>query len=265
VPTILHTLLTSPAAADVDLSGWKVIIGGAAFPRGLAAAALARGIDVFAGYGMSETGPVLTVADAPQGVADDAIEAQATARVRTGQPMPLVALRTVDSELNDVARDGHTPGEVVVRAPWLTPGYLNDPAASSALWAGGWLHTGDIGTLDTDGTLQITDRLKDVIKTGGEWISSLELESLLSQHPAVSEVAVIGMKDEQWGERPLALVVLKDGCPATADELRALVRSAAEAGRISRFAVPERVDFVTALPRTSVGKLDKKAMRGQQS
>jgi fatty-acyl-CoA synthase len=265
VPTILHTLLASPAAADMDLSGWKVIIGGAAFPRGLAAAALARGIDVFAGYGMSETGPVLTVADAPQGVADDAIEAQATARVRTGQPMPLVALRTVDGELNDVARDGHTPGEVVVRAPWLTPGYLHDPAASSALWAGGWLHTGDIGTLDTDGTLQITDRLKDVIKTGGEWISSLELESLLSQHPAVSEVAVIGMKDEQWGERPLALVVLKDGCPATADELRALVRSAAEAGRISRFAVPERVDFVTALPRTSVGKLDKKAMRGQQS
>ncbi len=258
VPTILQMLLTSPAGQSADLAGWKVVIGGAALPKGLAAAALERGIDVFAGYGMSETCPILTLARA--GSAGDAA-AQVEARVKTGQPIPLVELRTVDEDLRDLPRDGRTAGEVLVRAPWLTQGYLDNPEAGAALWAGGYLHTGDIGSLDAGGTLQITDRLKDVIKTGGEWISSLELESLISQHPAVAEVAVIGLRDAKWGERPLALVVLKSGSSADAGAIRQVVQAAAEAGRISRYAVPERVDFVAALARTSVGKLNKKAMR----
>ncbi len=258
VPTILHMLLTCPAGEGGDLSGWKVVIGGAAFPRGLAAAALARGIDVFAGYGMSETGPLLTLARVPSAAGP---EEQLAARVRTGQPVPLVELRTVDDELRDVPRDGQTPGEVVVRAPWLTPGYLADPVASATLWEGGYLHTGDVGTLAPDGTLQITDRAKDVIKTGGEWVSSLAVESIISEHPAVSEVAVIGVRDDRWGERPMALVVLKAGHDASAEAIRGTVMAAAEAGRVSRYAVPERVRFVTALARTSVGKLNKKAMR----
>ena len=261
VPTILHMLLADKAGADVDLSGCKMIIGGAAFPKGLAAAALARGMDVFSGYGMSETCPILTIAHVRSALPD--VDAEAAERIRTGYPIPLVDLRTVDGDMLDVSRDGKATGEIVVRTPWLTQGYLHNPAASQDLWAGGYLHTGDIGAIDPRGMLTVTDRLKDVIKTGGEWVSSLELESFVSQHPAVNEVAVIGVKDDKWGERPLAMVVLKAGQTATADDIKAHVQRFADEGHISKFAVPDRVLFVDSLARTSVGKLNKKAMREQ--
>ena len=261
VPTILHMLLSSSAADTADLSRWKVIIGGSAMPKGLAAAALARGIDVFTGYGMSETCPILTLAQVPSTIAESDADMQADCRIKTGFPIPLVDLRTVDGEMVDTAHDGKTSGEIVVRAPWLTMGYLNNPAASENLWQGGYLHTGDIGVIDPAGCLQVTDRLKDVIKTGGEWVSSLELESIISEHPAVNEVAVIGIKDEKWGERPLAMVVLKPGHTADAEGIKAHVAKAAEAGHISRYAIPDQIRFVDSLARTSVGKLNKKAMR----
>lgn len=147
-----------------------------------------------------------------------------------------------------------------LRARWLTAGYVKNPDASAALWEGGYLHTSDIGA---DGYLRITDRIKDVIKTGGEWISSLEVEDVIARHPAVSEVAVIGVKDEKWGERPFALVVRKaDADPAVdAQALQQHMAHYVAKGIISRFGVPERILFVEALPKTSVGKLDKKAMR----
>ena len=261
VPTILHMLLADKASADVDLSGCKMIIGGAAFPKGLAAAALARGMDVFSGYGMSETCPILTIAHV-RGAVPDA-DAEAAERIRTGYPIPLVDLRTVDGDMLDVSRDGKATGEIVVRTPWLTQGYLHNPAASEDLWAGGYLHTGDIGAIDPRGMLTVTDRLKDVIKTGGEWVSSLELESIISQHPAVTEVAVVGVKDDKWGERPLAMVVLRAGHAATADDIKVHVQRFADEGHISKFAVPDRVLFIDSLARTSVGKLNKKAMREQ--
>ncbi len=261
VPTILHMLLSSEAARDVDFSNWKVIIGGSAFPKGMATMALARGIDAFAGYGMSETCPMLTIARVASDVDDDNLDQQADQRIRTGYPIPLVDLRTVDGNMIDTPHDGKTSGEIVVRAPWLTMGYLHNPAASDDLWAGSRLHTGDIGVIDGKGCLQVTDRLKDVIKTGGEWVSSLELENIISQHPAVSEVAVIGIKDDKWGERPLALVVLKEGCEATTDDIKGIVKNFAEDGQISRYAIPEQVRFVATLARTSVGKINKKAIR----
>lgn len=261
VPTILHMLLADKAGANVDLSGCKMIIGGAAFPKGLAAAALARGMDVFSGYGMSETCPILTIAHVRSALPD--VDAEAAERIRTGYPIPLVDLRTVDGDMLDVSRDGKATGEIVVRTPWLTQGYLHNPAASQDLWAGGYLHTGDIGAIDPRGMLTVTDRLKDVIKTGGEWVSSLELESIVSQHPAVNEVAVVGVKDDKWGERPLAMVVVKAGQAATADDIKAHVQRFADEGHISKFAVPDRVLFVDSLARTSVGKLNKKAMREQ--
>lgn len=263
VPTILQMLLTNAEASTVDLKGWKVIIGGAAMTKGLAAAALARGIDVFTGYGMSETCPIMTFARVPGDVPADDLDAQAGERIRTGYPVPLVDLHTVDGNLLDVPRDGKSPGEIVVRAPWLTMGYLHNPAASADLWAGGYLHTGDIGVIDPAGCVQVTDRMKDVIKTGGEWVSSLELENIISQHPAVAEVAVVGVKDDKWGERPLALVVLKPGQTATADEIKATAAKFAEAGRISRYAVPDQIRFVDTLERTSVGKINKKFIREQ--
>ncbi len=265
VPTILHMLLLTPYGKQVDLSNWKVIIGGSALTTGLAKAALERGIDVFTGYGMSETCPILTLAqmEDPAVLAD--AEANVAVRVKTGRPVPLVALRTVDAQMGDCPRDGKSAGEVVVRAPWLTQGYLYNPEASEHLWDGGWLHTQDIGHIDPQGYLQVTDRIKDVIKTGGEWVSSLELEDLIGRHPAVSEVAVIGVPDEKWGERPLALVVLK---PEFADkvsvaDIQAHVKVFADQGHISKYGVPENVRFLESLARTSVGKLNKRAMREQ--
>ncbi len=261
VPTILHLLLNAPEARDVDLSRMKIVIGGSALPQGLAAAARERGIDVFAAYGLSETCPFLTVADVQQ-----AAESELAARCRTGKPGPLVELRVVDENLRDVARDGHSTGEVVVRAPWLTQGYAGSAEGSEALWRGGYLHTGDVGHLDASGSLQITDRMKDVIKSGGEWISSLALESIASQCAGVGEVAAIGVPDERWGERPMLLVVR--GAPsaagaATAEDIRAAIAAHVDSGRLSRWAVPERIEFVDALDKTSVGKLDKKALRAR--
>ncbi|MFZ5582788.1 MAG: fatty acid--CoA ligase [Pseudomonadota bacterium] len=265
VPTILHMLLLTPYGKQVDLSRWKVIIGGSALTTGLAKAALERGIDVFTGYGMSETCPILTLAqmEDPALLAD--ADANVAVRVKTGRPVPLVALRTVDAQMGDCPRDGKSAGEVVVRAPWLTQGYLYNPEASEHLWDGGWLHTQDIGHIDPQGYLQVTDRIKDVIKTGGEWVSSLELEDLIGRHPAVSEVAVIGVPDEKWGERPLALVVLKPefADQVSAADIQAHVKVFADQGHISKYGVPENVRFLESLARTSVGKLNKRAMREQ--
>lgn len=265
VPTILHMLLLTPYGRRVDLSRWKVIIGGSALTTGLAEAALARGIDVFTGYGMSETCPILTLAHLDADDLAGPADASVALRVKTGRPAPLVALRTVDAHLADCPHDGKTVGEVVVRAPWLTQGYLDNAEASEHLWDGGWLHTQDIGHLDARGYLQVTDRIKDVIKTGGEWVSSLELEDLIGRHPAVREVAVIGVPDEKWGERPLAMVVLKPEAAGQVGEadIQAHVRAYVEQGHISRYGVPEQVRFVEALARTSVGKLNKRAMREQ--
>ncbi len=265
VPTILHMLLLTPYGKQVDLSRWKVIIGGSALTTGLAKAALDRGIDVFTGYGMSETCPILTLAqmEDPALLAD--ADANVAVRVKTGRPVPLVALRTVDAQMGDCPRDGKSAGEVVVRAPWLTQGYLYNPEASEHLWDGGWLHTQDIGHIDPQGYLQVTDRIKDVIKTGGEWVSSLELEDLIGRHPGVSEVAVIGVPDEKWGERPLALVVLKPefADQVSAADIQAHVKVFADQGHISKYGVPENVRFLASLARTSVGKLNKRAMREQ--
>jgi fatty-acyl-CoA synthase len=260
VPTILHMLLEHPAAADTDLSRWKVIIGGAALPRSLAQRALARGIDIFGGYGMSETCPLLTLAQIDIDAADGPEQALSL-RTKAGIPVPLVDLRIVDGDLRDVDHDGIATGEVVVRAPWLTQGYLHEPDASAALWDGGYLHTGDIGNIDGGGYLRVTDRIKDVIKTGGEWISSLALEDIIALHPAVSEVAVIGIADTKWGERPLPLVVTHADSEVSEAEIIEQVATRSRAGDISRFAIPERVQFVASLERTSVGKINKKKLR----
>jgi fatty-acyl-CoA synthase len=263
VGTILHMLLSCPEAMSTDFSRWKVVIGGSALQHGLAESALARGIDVFAGYGMSETCPVLSLAQLPPGAEALDADEQVRLRCKTGLAVPLVDLRVVDEEMDDLAHDGKATGEIVVRAPWLTQGYLNNPDAGAHLWAGGYLHTQDIAHIDATGNIQITDRLKDVIKSGGEWVSSLEIESLISQYEGVAEVAVIGVKDEKWGERPVALVVLTEGAAVTAEDIKQHVLSFSASGKISKYAVPQTVKFVDALAKTSVGKINKKGLREQ--
>ena len=261
VPTILQMILGGAAKRGARLDGWTVVIGGAALPPTLCREALDAGIDVFTGYGMSETCPLLTVAQLPAGMTDLTSDAAVEIRCKTGRAVPLVQLRIVDPEMNDVPHDGVTAGEIVVRAPWLTKGYLKDPTNSKTLWAGGWLHTGDIGVLGADGYLKITDRLKDVIKSGGEWISSLDVEDLILRHPAVAEVAVIGVPDPKWSERPAAIIVLRPGQEVEADEIRLHLQAFVAKGLISAFAVPQHVKFVDQLPRTSVGKLNKRVLR----
>lgn len=261
VPTILHMLLSQPQIDELDLSHWKVAIGGAAMPQGLALAALERGIQVFSAYGMSETCPLMCFADVP--AASDETDANSlNARCIAGKAAPMVELRVVDAQMNDVPADGVTPGEIVARAPWLTQGYTKNQTGSDELWSGGFLHTGDVGVMDSNGSLQITDRIKDVIKSGGEWISSLELENLVSQCAGVSEVAVIGTPDQKWGERPLVLVVPMEDAPTNLLEVIGnAFKSSVESGKLSRWAHPERIEFVDVLPKTSVGKLDKKLLR----
>jgi fatty-acyl-CoA synthase len=261
VPTILAMLLKEPAGASVDLGRWKCIIGGAALPKAVCLEAMRRGVDVFAGYGMSETCPVLSIARLkPEELAAEP-EGQVQRRVRTGHPVAFVQTRVLDPQGRDQPMDDRSAGEVVVRAPWLTQGYHKDRANSERLWEGGWLHTQDVAVRDESGSLRITDRLKDVIKVGGEWLSSLELEDIILAHPAVAEAAVIGRPDEKWGETPIAAVVLKAGQEASAHRVMEHLKGYIERGIVPREALLTRVEMTSAIPKTGVGKTDKAALR----
>ncbi len=263
VPTIMNMLVTSPSIKNLDLRGWKVIIGGSALSKGLCKEALKNGINLYTGYGMSETCPILSLANIKPHMLEWGGDEQVEIRCKTGLPVPYVQLEIVDLYGNPVAHDGITAGEVVTRAPWLTQGYVKDGQKSEELWANGWLHTGDIGVIDKEGYLKITDRLKDVIKTGGEWLSSLEIEDIISQHEGVSEVAVVGIADEKWGERPLAMVVLKSSFKdkVSAADIQEFCMTFVERGLLPKYGVPTKIIFNNEIPKTSVGKISKKDIR----
>lgn len=269
VPTILNLVLNHPDVGQYRdaLSRWKIIVGGASLPKELALNARRFGITVMSGYGMSETAPVLTLGT-PKDEFRDLPEDELLDRVllQAGIPVPLVEVRVVDTSMKDVPRDGKTLGEVVVRAPWTTEGYYKEPDKSEALWLGGWLHTGDLAALDERGHIMIRDRLRDVIKSGGEWISSLLLEDLLMRHPAVLEAAVFGAREQKWGERPVAVVCQKPGRSATERELLTHLTSYVDQGTIASFWLPDKILVrATPLPKTSTGKLDKKPLREEHS
>ncbi|MDH0746163.1 fatty acid--CoA ligase [Pseudomonas sp. GD03842] len=261
VPTIMQMVLNAKAAKDVDFTGWNIIIGGSSLNRSLYEAAKAKGIQLTAAYGMSETGPLVSVAHLNDELMAGSEDERTTYRIKAGAPGVLVEAAIVDSEGNFLPSDGETQGELVLRAPWLTEGYYREPAKGAELWAGGWLHTGDVATLDSMGGIDIRDRIKDVIKTGGEWVSSLELEDLCSRHPGVREVAVVGVADPQWGERPFALLVVHEGHVIDAKALKEHLKPFVEQGHINKWAIPSQIALVTEIPKTSVGKLDKKRIR----
>ena len=266
VPTILQMIVNAPGIQKVNLSGWKVVIGGARLPKGLALDATKLGIQVYAGYGMSETCPVLTIANLKPAMEEEwTEEAQLDKAISTGFPIPLVKLRVTGADGERVAQDAQEAGEIQVRTPWLTQAYYKDPEQTEALWEGGWLHTGDVANVDEHGYVQIVDRMKDLIKSGGEWIVSLELENLLSLHDDVLEAAVIGVYDEKWGERPLAIVVPKAEAKGqlTVDAMQAHLRGFVAQGVIANWAVPDSYVFVDEIPKTSVGKIDKKILRSR--
>lgn len=261
VPTIMHMLFNSSKINEVNLRGWKVIIGGAALPKAMCQEALKRGIDMFTGYGMSETCPILSLAQLTPAMLELDDEAQSEIRIKTGRAMGLVEMHVVDEQMQPLPHDGKSTGEIVVRAPWLTEGYFKDQKNSEFLWAGGYLHTGDVAHIDLKGYIKITDRVKDIIKVGGEWVSSLELEDILHQHTSVKEVAVIGIEDEKWGERPLALVVLDPQKPSSEKELLLHAKEFIKKGIMARESMLLKIMFVEDIDKTSVGKIDKKALR----
>jgi fatty-acyl-CoA synthase len=254
-------ILNCEEGQQARFDGWKMLLGGSALTLGLASEASAKGIRVHSGYGMSETCPLLCLTYLRDDDLKKTMPVQLATRIKTGTPVPMVDLKIVDANGHDVPHDGESVGEVVVRAPWLTQSYLKDAEKGAELWQGGWLHTGDVASIDRLGGVEIKDRIKDVIKTGGEWISSLELESLISEHAAVRSVAVVGIADQQWGERPLALVVCEPGAYLDQKILETHLQGFVESGRINKWAIPKRIKFVAEIPKTSVGKINKKLIR----
>ncbi|SEH15307.1 long-chain fatty acid--CoA ligase [Thermoleophilum album] len=256
VPTIWMDVLRYADERRPDLSSLRMVIcGGAAVPLSLMQAFQERhGVRVIQAWGMTEMSPLGSVARPPAGLSD---EEHWRLRATQGRIVPLVEARIVDDDGNELPWDGRAVGELEVRGPWIARDYFEDPSGREK-FDDGWLRTGDIAAIDERGFIRITDRAKDVIKSGGEWISSVELENHLMAHPAVREAAVIARPDERWSERPLACVVLEEGRSATPAELRAFL-----ADRVAKWWLPDDFAFVAEIPKTSVGKFDKKVLRAQ--
>jgi fatty-acyl-CoA synthase len=256
VPTIFQGLLSyAEQHPELDLSSLSnAACGGSAVPRQLMKDFEERhGVRIFQAWGMTETSPVATYSRPREREHDDAYWDE---RAMQGRPLPWVELRLADDDGNAVPWDGSSTGEIEVRGPWVASRYFAD-SSEDEKFATGWLRTGDIASVDERGNVQITDRSKDVIKSGGEWISSVELENELMAHPDVLEAAVIAKPDERWAERPLCCVVLRDSSAVGAPELLEHLR-----GRVAKWWLPDEFAFVAEIPKTSVGKFDKKVLRG---
>ncbi len=259
VPAIFNALIHHHERASYDLSSLRqVIIGGSpAAPSLVRALEEQLGVETFVGYGLTETAPILTLAQPRRWLtASEPADKRIERLAMTGWPIPGVALRVVDGEGHDVRPDGEQIGEIVVRGNTVMLGYYRDPDATSATIRDGWLHTGDMATVDEEGYVVIRDRSKDVIIRGGENISSVDVENAIAAHPAVLECAVVAVPDERFGEAPVALVVLKPGATATAAELRTFLR-----GRLARFKVPRDFHFRDSLPKGGTGKILKAELR----
>ncbi len=257
VPAMATALVNCPDRTKYDLSSLRrITLGGAASSPTLVREVEEKmGCPCFSGYGLTETCPVLTTAQMKLGVnwqGAERYEGQAS----TGYAIPGVEIRVVDPDGNDLPRDGQSIGEIVARSDGVMAGYWKQPEATAHVMRGGWFHTGDMATMAENGYVLIVDRKKDIIISGGENISSLEVEKVILAHPAVYEVAVIPVPDERWGEVPKALVTLKPGAQATADELLEFCR-----GRLTRYKCPRSVEFVDVLPKTGTGKILKKELR----
>jgi fatty-acyl-CoA synthase len=257
VPTIWTDLLAYLDANPTDTSSLReVIVGGSACPPALMHAFSERhGIEIIHAWGMTEMSPLGSVSRPPAGLADASAW---TYRYTQGRVPASVEARIVGPDGSVMPNDGTSVGELEVRGPWVSKGYVGDDEPDPEKFHDGWLRTGDVGTLSPDGYLMLSDRAKDVIKSGGEWISSVELENALMAHPAVLEACVVGVPDERWGERPLATVVMREGSSATVDSLRDFL-----ATTVARWQLPERWAFIETVPKTSVGKFDKKRVREQ--
>jgi fatty-acyl-CoA synthase len=257
VPTIWLGILD---ALEKNPGRWKLrddirmVVGGSAAPEGMIRAMDKHGLRVVHAWGMTETSPLGTVSHAPPEVTDE--DERYRVRAMQGVPSPFVELRAV-GDAGEVPRDGKSAGELEVRGAWVAASYHELPEETEARWTkDGWFKTGDVVTIDARGCVRITDRTKDLIKSGGEWISSVEIENLLMGHPAIKEAAVVAVPHPKWSERPLACVVKKDGAEVTVEELRSYLGT-----KVAKWSVPEAYAFVDAIPRTSAGKFLKSELR----
>lgn len=266
VPTVWLSVL---AALEKNPGRWKfpwhvrLIVGGTAPPERLMRALDKYNLHILHLWGMTETAPLATVGKLKRHMLDWDADKQYEVRAKQGWPTPFVELRVMrpdgaGEKAVEAPRDGNTPGELEVRGPWVAGSYYKSPDQAHRWTEDGWFKTGDIATIDEEGFVKIVDRAKDLVKSGGEWISSVDLENKLMGHPAIKEAAVVGVPHPKWQERPLAAVVLKDGAKATAEELRAFL-----AESFAKWQLPDGFAFLDSLPRTSVGKFKKTALREQ--
>ena len=255
VPTLLGDLLLADEKAPLDLSCFRAIVsGGSAVPSSMIEAVRDRwDVPVIQGWGMTETSPMCVLSHPPKDLNG---QTETYWRLKSGRPVPGIEVRVMDDEGNLAEQDGTTVGELQLKGAWVTGSYINEE--TDAFTEDGWLRTGDVGMVDARGYVQLTDRTKDVIKSGGEWISSVDLEDVLLQHESVAEVAVVAIDDTRWQERPLAIVRSKSDCEGEAlpDQLRSFL-----VDKVAKFWVPEYWAVVGDIPKTSVGKMDKKLLR----
>ncbi len=259
VPTIWLGILE---ALDKEPKRWsfqpglRMVVGGSAAPQSLIRGLDKHGMRVQHAWGMTEMSPVGTVSELRSEMLQLPYDQQLAKRAKQGPPVPFVETRAIDEQGHEVPWDGKSQGELHVRGPWIAASYYNQPEAQDRWTSDGWFKTGDVVTIDSDGFIEITDRSKDLIKSGGEWISSVALENAIMGHPAVKEAAVIAVPHPRWGERPLAAVVLKPGAQVTPAELAAHLSK-----DFLKYQVPDAFEFIDAVPRTSTGKFLKSALR----
>jgi fatty-acyl-CoA synthase len=260
VPTVWMAVLQ---ALDAEPDRWELgdlrqlLVGGSAAPPSMMSGFDRHGLTIVHAWGMTETSPLGSVCRLPRALSDASEEEQLDYRTRQGTPSPFVEIRARDDNGELVAWDDESMGELEVRGPWVAAAYHRGQG-SEKFTDDGWFQTGDVVTIDPRGNLKICDRSKDLVKSGGEWISSVDLENQLMAHPAVAEAAVIAIPDDRWGERPLAAIVLHEGAQAGPDELRDHLSA-----HYAKWQLPERYEFVDEIPRTATGKFKKTALREQ--
>jgi len=260
VPTVWMAMLKAIEAEPGrwDLSSLhRLLVGGSAVPKSMIEGYNRHGLQIVQGWGMTETSPLASTTIVPPELDDASADEQFEYRARQGVPAAFVEIRARGDDGELIPWDDNAMGELEVRGPWVAASYFHRSGAEK-FTQDGWFQTGDVVRIDRQGCIRITDRTKDLVKSGGEWISSVDMENLLMGHPAIAEAAVIAIPDEQWGERPMAIVVLREGAEATPDDLREHL-----SGGFAKWQLPERVEFIDEIPRTATGKFKKTALREQ--